>query len=101
MKTLVAKSNHLKRLRNGYQWLFSNEVVSPLRQFTPGEIVRITDEHDHFAALAYVNPRSLICARVLTLEDENIDDDFFTKRIRAAMTFRKKHLPDNGKYPRQ
>lgn len=94
MKTLVAKSNHLKRLRNGYQWLFSNEVVSPLRQFTPGEIVRITDEHDHFAALAYVNPRSLICARVLTLEDENIDDDFFTKRIRAAMTFRKKHLPD-------
>lgn len=94
MKTLVAKSNHLKRLRNGYQWLFSNEVVSPLKQYAPGEIVRITDEQNHFAALAYVNPRSLICARVLSMEDENVDDVFFAARIRAAMTFRKDHLGD-------
>lgn len=94
MKILRVKPSALKRLRGGHQWVFSNEVASNLRDFHPGELVRLTDEHDRFVAAGYVNPRSLISARILSVADVAVDESFFRRRLEKAIVFRKEHLPE-------
>jgi len=43
-----------------------------------------------FAGRAYINPQSQIIARLLTRRQEEINEDFFYKRILAAWEYRKK-----------
>ncbi len=57
-----------RRLSAGHLWVFSNEVDTertPLAGFAPGALCRVIGDRDHFLGYAYVNPRALICARIL------------------------------------
>ena len=68
LPVLRLKRNEDRRLHAGHLWIFSNEVdveQSPLVKFTAGELVRVLAHNDRALGLAYVNPRSLICARLL------------------------------------
>lgn len=65
---LALKPQEERRLQGGHLWIFSNEVnvaLTPLTAFTPGEHVSVMSSHDRFLGFAYVNPRTLISARLL------------------------------------
>ena len=65
---LRLKHGEDRRLSAGHLWVFSNEVDTartPLTDFEPGALCRIVSERDKFLGYAYVNPHSLICARIL------------------------------------
>jgi 23S rRNA (cytosine1962-C5)-methyltransferase len=65
---LRLKRGEDRRLSAGHLWVFSNEVDTartPLTNFAPGGLCRIVSERDKFLGYAYVNPHSLICARIL------------------------------------
>lgn len=65
---LLLKPQEERRLQAGYLWVFSNEVnvaATPLTGFTPGQHVQLRSSRDHFLGYAYVNPRTLISARLL------------------------------------
>jgi 23S rRNA (cytosine1962-C5)-methyltransferase len=56
-----------KRLRGGHLWVFSNEVDtgrSPLAAFMSGDAVNVRDSGGQLLGSAYMEPNSLICARV-------------------------------------
>ena len=92
LPVLRLKRNEDRRLNAGHLWVFSNEVdalQTPLPKFKPGELVRVPAHNDRALGLAYVNPQSLICARLLgtwTLPDAA----WFAARIRIALALRER-----------
>ncbi|MGP8227753.1 MAG: class I SAM-dependent rRNA methyltransferase [Steroidobacteraceae bacterium] len=92
LPALRLKRNEDRRLQAGHLWVFSNEVdaqQTPLPKFRPGDLVRILAHNDRALGLAYVNPQSLICARLLGTW--NLPDaDWFAVRIRIALELRKR-----------
>jgi 23S rRNA (cytosine1962-C5)-methyltransferase len=73
-----------RRIGAGHMWVFSNEVdiqATPLVQFAPGSLCRVVSDKDKFLAYAYVNPRSLICARVLSRDVNNPPTSPFLERL--------------------
>ena len=87
---LIAKAD--RRVRLGHAWVFSNEVdvaATPLTAFAAGEIAQLTDARRNPIGLVYVNPRALICARVLARDIRaTIDARWFAARIRRALGLR-------------
>ena len=72
LPALRLKRNEDRRLHAGHLWIFSNEVdtqQTPLSKFKAGELVRVLAHNDRALGLAYVNPQSLISARMLDVED--------------------------------
>ena len=65
---LLLKPQEERRLQAGHLWIFSNEVnvgATPLTAFAPGAHVQVRSSHNRFLGYAYVNPRTLISARLL------------------------------------
>ena len=90
--TLRLKKNEERRLLAGHLWIYSNEVdtsATPLNTFEPGQLVAIHSSRDQFIAMAYVNPRSLICARVYSHRNEQpLDRELLAARIQTALEWR-------------
>jgi 23S rRNA (cytosine1962-C5)-methyltransferase len=95
LPVLRLKRNEDRRLHAGHLWIFSNEVdtgQSPLAKFKAGELVRVLAHNDRALGLAYVNPQSLIAARVL--ETWKIPDvAWLAARMRVALALRDRLYP--------
>ncbi len=95
LPVLRLKRNEDRRLHAGHLWVFSNEIdtsQTPLAKFKAGELVRVLAHNDRALGLAYVNPKSLIAARLL--ETWKVPDTaWLAMRIRAAMTLRDRLYP--------
>ena len=92
LPVLRLKRNEDRRLQAGHLWVFSNEVdaqQTPLPKFAPGELVRVLAHNDRALGLAYVNPQSLICARLLGTW-KLPDAGWFAARIRIALALRER-----------
>ncbi len=89
---LRLKRHEDKRLRMGHLWIFSNEVdtaATPLAKLNAGDLVQVITHDDRPLGVAYVNPASLICARLLdTLTAP--DADWFQARLRSALDLRER-----------
>ncbi len=92
LPVLRLKRNEDRRLNAGHLWVFSNEVdtlQTPLPKFKPGELVRVLAHNDRALGLAYVNPKSLICARLLGTW-KLPDAAWFAARMRIALALRQR-----------
>lgn len=91
---IYLKKNEDKRLRQGHLWVFSNEVDtkrSPLEQFEPGDLVQVKSQEGKSLGTAYINPKSLICARVLSRKPNlKFGGNFFKGRLSTALSLREK-----------
>lgn len=79
------------RLQGGHLWIYSNEVnnrETPLKQFQPGEQVRVESHSGKFLGMAYVNPHSLICARIFSREPRILDHSLLLRRMEQALSLR-------------
>src|SRR5258707_15544922 len=88
LPALRLKRNEDRRLHAGHLWIFSNEVdaqQTPLPKFKAGELGRVLAHNDRALGLGYVNPQSLISARML--ETRKLPDAaWFAARMRAAVS---------------
>ena len=95
LPVLRLKRNEDRRLHAGHLWIFSNEVdtrQTPLPKFEAGELVRVLAHNDRALGLAYVNPKSLISARLL--ETWRLPDTaWLAARIRTALRLRERLFP--------
>jgi 23S rRNA (cytosine1962-C5)-methyltransferase len=94
VKKLRLKKGQERRILDGNLWVFSNQVDDPLRNFSPGELARIMDRSGELLGIGYVNPHSLITARILSREESEINADFFRQRFIAARALRDKVVPE-------
>jgi 23S rRNA (cytosine1962-C5)-methyltransferase len=68
LPVLRLKRHEERRVAAGHLWIFSNEVdtaATPLTSFTAGAYVAVRSDRDKFLGYAYVNPHSLIAARIV------------------------------------
>jgi 23S rRNA (cytosine1962-C5)-methyltransferase len=80
-------------LSAGHLWVFSNEVDTartPLPGFEPGALCRVVSDRDKFLGYAYVNPHSLICARILGRDPEYPPNkSLLVHRLQVAQSLRR------------
>ena len=91
MKTLRLKRQEERRLQGGHLWIYSNEVdthETPLNRFTPGEQVRVESHGGKFMGIAYVNPQSLICGRLVGRGEQPLDALLLRHRLTEALRLR-------------
>ena len=92
LPALRLKRNEDRRLNAGHLWIFSNEVdthQTSLTKFQPGELVRVLAHNDRALGLAFVNPKSLICARLLGTW-KRPDVSWLIARMRVALVLRER-----------
>jgi len=91
---LKLKRGEDRRLRAGHLWIFSNEVdtaATPLTQFEPGATVQVQSDRDQFLGFAYVNPRTLIAARIVGRDPAYPPDgSLLVHRLRVALALRER-----------
>jgi 23S rRNA (cytosine1962-C5)-methyltransferase len=94
---LILKKNEDRRLRAGHLWVFSNEVDivrTPLKAFTPGQAVEIKASNGHLIGTGYVNPNSLISARILSRDPQHPPDrSLLVHRLNIALALRERLYP--------
>lgn len=94
MQRLRLKKNADRRLKAGHLWLYSNEidiVATPLKGMTPGEQVIVEANNGRAMGIAYVNPNSLICARIVSRDPEVVlDRSLLVHRLNQALSLRKR-----------
>ena len=92
LPALRLKRNEDRRLQAGHLWVFSNEVdiaQTPLVKFCAGDLARVVAHNDKALGLAYVNPQSLICARLLQTW-QLPTAAWFASRLRLALSLRER-----------
>ncbi|MDV6318022.1 class I SAM-dependent rRNA methyltransferase [Chromohalobacter sp. HP20-39] len=89
---LRLKKNADRRLKAGHLWLYSNEIdiaATPLKDFEPGAQAVIEAANGKPMGIAYVNPHSLICARIVSRDvDVRLDRSLLVHRFKQALSLR-------------
>jgi 23S rRNA (cytosine1962-C5)-methyltransferase len=89
---LRLKKNEDRRLRAGHAWIYSNEVdtrKTPLKEFAPGQWCHVTNSRGRILGTAYVNPATLICARLVSRFDkQTLTLARLMQRIEDALSIR-------------
>lgn len=83
-----------RRIRHGHPWVYSNEVdtaATPLKAFAPGAQALLVAANGRPLGVAFVNPHSLICARLLERDAACVlGRDFLHERLNAALALRER-----------
>lgn len=94
---LRLKKNEERRPKAGHAWIFANEVdtgATPLTGFAPGALAVVQTARGDPLGIAYVNPRTLIAARLLTRRAHRaIDGEFLARRLQRALALRERLYP--------
>ena len=91
MKTLTLRKNEERRIFAGHLWIYSNEIdtqLNPLKSYKAGEQVEVLTHGGTSLGSAYINPHSLIAARIYSRNREALSEALLKKRIQDALNLR-------------
>jgi 23S rRNA (cytosine1962-C5)-methyltransferase len=77
---------------HGHPWIFSGAIERLEGAENDVGLADVFDAKRTWLARGLYNPRSQIRVRLLTWQKEEIDAEFFHRRLSAAFAFRKRHL---------
>ncbi len=81
------------RILHGHDWVFSSEVLKVFGKPADGDVISLKDGKDHLIGSAIYNSRSQIVARRFSRRKQDLDLDFFKRRITQAAEYRtRRHL---------
>ena len=86
-KTITLKRGKEESLKRFHPWVFSGAIMRIDEGIEEGEVVRVLTEKGDFIAVGHYQVGS-IAVRVLSFKDIEINDDFFTTRLKAALDMR-------------
>lgn len=93
MIRLTVKQKRTGPIAGFHPWVFSQALVKIPDGIQSGEPVRLFAEKGEFLALGYFNSYSQIAVRLWGYDSrEEVDEEFFTKRIRTAYDLRRKYI---------
>ena len=81
------------RLFHGHDWVYGTEVRAVYGDPRPGDVVALKDQRDRFLGSAMYNPHSQIVARRFSRRKQDLDAEFFARRIGRAVELRHGWLP--------
>ena len=86
MAGLVVKPR--ARILHGHDWVFSGEVLKVFGSPADGDVISLKDGKDHLIGSAIYNSKSQIVARRFSRRRQDLDLDFFQRRIAQAVEYR-------------
>jgi 23S rRNA (cytosine1962-C5)-methyltransferase len=78
------------RVFHGHDWVHDNEVLKVTGNPEDGAVVGLKDQRDRFLGSAIYNSRSKIPARRFSRQRQDLDADFFRRRMTMASEYRDK-----------
>jgi len=76
------------RILHGHDWVFSSEVLKVFGNPVDGDVISLKDGKDHLIGSAIYNSKSQIVARRFSRRRQDLDQDFFRRRIAQASEYR-------------
>ena len=76
------------RILHGHDWVFSGEVLKAFGNPVDGDVISIKDGRDRLLGSAIYNSKSQIVARRFSRRRQDLDLDFFQRRIAQAVEYR-------------
>jgi 23S rRNA (cytosine1962-C5)-methyltransferase len=84
------------RILHGHDWVFSSEVLKVFGNPADGDVISLKDGRDHLIGSAVYNSKSQIVARRFSRRRQDLDPDFFRRRIAQASEYRdRRHVDPN------
>ncbi|GAB6065332.1 class I SAM-dependent rRNA methyltransferase [Aquifex pyrophilus] len=83
---IYLKEGREKKIKHFYPWVFRDEIK---KKEGTGIIAELYDSEGNFLALGTYSPKSRIAFRVLSYEKEEINENFFKRRIEEALSLRR------------
>jgi 23S rRNA (cytosine1962-C5)-methyltransferase len=88
MAGLVVKPR--ARILHGHDWVFSGEVLKVFGNPADGDVISLKDGKDRLIGSAIYNSKSQIVARRFSRRKQDLDLDFFQRRITQAAEYRER-----------
>jgi len=92
MAGLVVKPR--ARILHGHDWVFSSEVLKVFGKPADGDVISLKDGRDRLIGSAIYNSKSQIVARRFSRQRQDLDLDFFKRRIAQASEYRDRRNVD-------
>jgi 23S rRNA (cytosine1962-C5)-methyltransferase len=92
MAGLVVKPR--ARILHGHDWIFSSEVLKVFGNPKDGDVISLKDGRDRLIGSAIYNSKSQIVARRFSRQRQDLDLDFFKRRIGQASEYRDRRNVD-------
>lgn len=86
MAGLVIKPR--SRIFHGHDWVYATEVQKAFGNPQAGDVISLKDFRDRPLGTAIYNPESQIVARRISRRKQELDADFFDRRLRRALVLR-------------
>ena len=83
MAGLVIKPR--SRIFHGHDWVYATEVQKAFGNPQAGDVISLKDFRDRPLGTAIYNPESQIVARRISRRKQELDADFFDRRLRRAL----------------
>jgi len=83
------------RILHGHDWVFSSEVLKVFGKPADGDVISLKDGRDHLIGSAIYNSKSQIVARRFSRRKQDLDLDFFKRRIAQAAEYRERRAVDS------
>ncbi len=91
MTIVTLKKGEGRGVKSGGMWIFDNEIATIAGRFQNGDVVVVHDFDGYPLGKGFINQNSKIRVRLLTRDSgQEINREFFRKRIRDAWEYRKK-----------
>ncbi|MGE5410409.1 MAG: class I SAM-dependent rRNA methyltransferase [Clostridiales bacterium] len=95
---LFLRKNEEFRIKNGHQWIFSNEIAKIEAEAGNGDLVEIYDWKNNLLGTGFYNKNSLISFRLLSYGKINDLSELIYERIRTAYKLRKELYPKRDSF---
>jgi 23S rRNA (cytosine1962-C5)-methyltransferase len=82
------------RILHGHDWVFSSEVLKVFGKPADGDVISLKDGRDHLIGSAIYNSKSQIVARRFSRRKQDLNFDFFKRRIAQAAEYRTRRRLD-------
>ncbi len=79
-----------ERLQGGHLWIYRGDVDHAPAALESGDVVALVDGRGRFLAKAFWSARSQIALRVVTRDEEPVDEGFLASRLAAAIELRER-----------
>ena len=76
------------RILHGHDWVYASEILKTFGSPADGDVVSIKDGRDHLLGVGIFNSRSQIVVRRFSRRRQDLDADFFRRRISQALEYR-------------
>lgn len=76
------------RILHGHDWVYSSEILKSFGSPEDGSVVSIKDGRDQLLGVGIYNSKSQIVARRFSRRRQELDEDFFRRRIAQALEYR-------------